>query len=54
MSEVIRLGAFYVGDDEHDEILETNFQGKNYIMMNWFWKKKLKSVMMRLHVTNIL
>ena len=32
--DVIRLGAFYVCDDTHDEILETIFHGDNYITMN--------------------
>ena len=47
---VIRFGAIYVCDVTHDEILETIFQGKNYIMMNWFWKDNLKLVMMRVNV----
>ena len=32
--DTIRLGAVYVCDDLHDEILETVFQLKNYLTMN--------------------
>ena len=32
--DTIRLGAVYVFDDIHDEILETVFQDNYYMMMN--------------------
>ena len=48
--DAISSGDVYLCDDTHDKILETIFQGKNYIMMNWFWKEKLKVVMMRVNV----
>ena len=46
----IMLGTVYVCDSTYNEILETIFQGKNYIMMNLFWKEKLRVVMTRVHV----
>ena len=52
--DAISSGDVYLCDDTHDKILETIFQGKNYIMMNWFWKEKLKVVMMRVNVIKIL
>ena len=49
----IGLDYVYVCDDTRDEILETFFQGNNCIMMNLFWKYKLKLVMMRVNVTKV-
>ena len=51
--DVIRLGGFYVCNDTHDEILETIFQGKNYIEMNCFWMGKLKLLILRVNITKI-
>ena len=36
--DAISLGGFCVCDVKCDEIMETIFQGKNYIIINWFWK----------------
>ena len=46
----IRLVNVYVCDLTHDEILETNFQGNNKIMMSSFWKEKYKLVMIRVNL----
>ena len=51
--DTIRPGAVCICDDTHNIILETNFQGKNYIMMIWFLKEKLKALIMRLDVIKI-
>ena len=42
----------YVFDDALDKIMENMFQGKNIMMMNWFWKDKSKAVMMRVNAIN--
>ena len=39
--DAIQLSDVYVCDDAHYEIMETNFHGKNYMMMNWFCNEKL-------------